>query len=73
MKDEDIPVGARLNLPNGNRYEKTNKGWVDLTDCSGVAAKWCDIHGDCTCSPHEPVDYTCRLHSPLSSHAKDYL
>ncbi len=22
-------------------------------DCTGVAARWCPIHGDCTCDPDE--------------------
>ena len=37
--------------------------------CSGVAARWCDIHGDCECSVEEDFnDDKCPLHSCRSTH-----
>ncbi len=43
-------------------------------DCTGVAARWCPIHGDCVCDREDPsIDYNdpeCPLHSPTSAHAK---
>lgn len=44
-------------------------------NCTGVAATWCPIHGDCECiipdDPEEPVrDDKCSLHSPSSMHAE---
>lgn len=44
-------------------------------ECTGVAAKWCPIHGDCECIEpddlEEPVrDDACPLHSPVSTHAE---
>lgn len=44
--------------------------------CTGVAASWCPVHGDCTCpEPETPTasksfdDPSCPLHSSSSSHA----
>jgi len=47
-------------------------------ECTGIAASWCPIHGDCTCDKYEsgerktevfaePTD--CPLHSRESTHA----
>ena len=47
-----------------------------LEDCTGIAARWCPIHGDCECEPDEDEDYDtrssqdCPLHSPTSTHGK---
>ena len=39
--------------------------------CTGVAARWCPIHGDCECSEEEDYnDEKCTLHSARSSHAE---
>lgn len=42
--------------------------------CSGLAARWCPIHGDCKCPTdetlHELNDPGCPLHAPNSEHAK---
>ena len=46
-------------------------------DCTGVAARWCPIHGDCECDHSEGDEYPgvdedgtpCPLHSPTSTHA----
>ncbi len=40
-------------------------------DCTGVAARWCPIHGDCVCDPDEEQHtQDCPLHSPTSTHAQ---
>lgn len=48
-----------------------------MHECTGVAASWCPIHGDCTCpdraDPTEGRDMnseTCPLHSSDSTHAE---
>lgn len=39
-------------------------------ECTGVAARWCAVHGDCECSEEEDYnDEACPLHSPKSNHA----
>lgn len=44
--------------------------------CTGVSAKWCPVHGDCTC-PNNNGDYDslndddCPLHSASSQHAEE--
>jgi len=40
-------------------------------ECTGLAAKWCPVCGNCTCKdPEESLsDEDCPLHSPHSSHA----
>jgi len=45
-------------------------------ECTGIAATWCPIHGDCTCRPHgdgmadHKDDPTCPLHAPSSPHGE---
>lgn len=44
---------------------------MSVKDCTGVAANWCPIHGDCTCAdPDDKNDLDCPLHSPDCDHAK---
>ena len=44
---------------------------VSVLQCSGVAAVWCPIHGDCTCPDREDLnDIDCPLHSHRSEHAE---
>jgi hypothetical protein len=44
--------------------------------CTGVAATWCPVHGNCSCAldPNTSVrmldDPTCPLHAAESSHAE---
>ena len=43
--------------------------------CTGVAASWCPVHGDCTCprtetGERESESLTCPLHAPNSLHAE---
>ena len=42
----------------------------DEEGCTGVAAAWCPVHGDCTCLERESAldDTDCPLHGILSSH-----
>lgn len=43
--------------------------------CSGVAAAWCPVHGDCVCPSDDAgnrldlTDPDCPLHAPASHHA----
>ncbi len=39
-------------------------------DCTGVAARWCPIHGDCECGEEDMDQAHCPLHSPTSTHAE---
>jgi hypothetical protein len=40
--------------------------------CTGVAARWCPIHGDCECSEEDDYnDQECPLHSIRSTHAEE--
>lgn len=46
----------------------------DRRDCTGVAASWCPVHGDCTCPYDEDngrdhSDFHCPLHGDHSAHA----
>jgi hypothetical protein len=43
--------------------------------CTGLAARWCPIHGDCVCSQHDGGwdaldDPACPLHQTSSTHAE---
>lgn len=44
-------------------------------ECTGVAASWCPVHGDCTC-PRDRDGFreetsTCPLHNETSTHAHE--
>jgi hypothetical protein len=41
------------------------------TECTGVSASWCPIHGDCICDREagEMNNEGCPLHSRASTHA----
>lgn len=51
---------------------------IESETCTGVAATWCPIHGDCRCPRDKDGGYTedglndagCPLHSDESSHAE---
>ncbi len=49
--------------------------WTEVNQCTGVAASWCPVHGDCECPRDEDGgawelnDPDCPLHSPESTHA----
>lgn len=50
---------------------------LESTHCTGVAAAWCPIHGDCLCPRDDDGeardglhDDACPLHSRTSSHAE---
>lgn len=42
-----------------------------ILTCTGLAAVWCPIHGNCRCPDRENAldDPNCPLHSPRSDHA----
>lgn len=49
---------------------------IESARCTGIAASWCPIHGDCLCprnedgEPESDLNYDgCPLHAPSSSHA----
>lgn len=40
-------------------------------DCTGVSARWCPVHGDCTCKDAMDLnDGDCPLHSESSDHGE---
>jgi len=42
-------------------------------ECTGVSARWCPVHGDCTCEPGGDADLDepdCPLHGTASDHAE---
>lgn len=46
--------------------------------CTGIAASWCPVHGDCTCPVNDRNERTltdpdCPLHAPTSPHAEPVL
>jgi hypothetical protein len=44
---------------------------VSAAECTGVAASWCPIHGDCTCKQaYDLNDDRCPLHGSTSDHAE---
>jgi hypothetical protein len=56
--------------------------WIESEDCTGIAAQWCPVHGDCTCPPERVFEHgewvdrvldknhpQCPLHGAASSHA----
>jgi hypothetical protein len=45
---------------------------LGITDCSGLTATWCQVHGDCACPEPEKAlaDPECPLHAPGSDHAE---
>ena len=51
------------------------RAWPNSDDvrCTGIAAGWCPIHGDCTCPEPENCldDPNCPLHSFDSLHAEE--
>lgn len=43
---------------------------VPSRECTGIAATWCPVHGDCACDHQVPADDPlCPLHGPTSDHA----
>lgn len=42
------------------------------TECTGIAASWCPIHGDCTCPDREQEKNSddCPLHGRYSDHPR---
>lgn len=41
----------------------------EVGGCTGVAARWCPLHGTCTCADREDLnDETCPLHATESGH-----
>lgn len=55
--------------------EGIKRAWKHASRCTGIAASWCPIHGDCTCKDSETVareeeDPDCPLHGDASTHAE---
>jgi hypothetical protein len=43
-----------------------------MTECTGISATWCPVHGDCTCrDPDDKNDDDCPLHAAASTHGLD--
>jgi hypothetical protein len=53
---------------------------IESEECTGIAASWCPIHGDCTCPKDDDerrIDddwrgSRCALHGAASSHAEAF-
>jgi hypothetical protein len=48
-------------------------GTTPAPACTGLSARWCPVHGDCTCPPDDSEDlaaHGCPLHSAGSDHAE---
>lgn len=64
--DDSDPVALRARaealIAEASRIESAN--------CTGLAASWCPVHGDCACpEPDTSLDAdACPLHSPRSAH-----
>lgn len=39
-----------------------------MADCTGTAASWCPVHGDCTCPREEDGSPVVRRRQPQSEH-----
>lgn len=40
--------------------------------CTGISARWCPVHGDCTCPDESDLcEEWCPLHGLASSHAEE--
>lgn len=73
-----IPARGMLNLWNVPadverkvREQLAPPPAVEDDECTGVAAKWCPIHGDCKCKLNGHLsDRNCPLHAPDSKHAE---
>lgn len=69
----EAPDGAVLYLPDGGRLERVDGRWENPRRCTGIAARWCPVHGDCACPGGDDAnldDHNCPLHSELSNHAE---
>lgn len=76
-----LPVGGPC---EGFDYINGGCPGHDSAACTGIAARWCPIHGDCTSDPLEDRDdiekpwysdhcseHDCPLHGAGSEHAED--
>lgn len=45
---------------------------IESRECTGLAAAWCPVHGDCSCPERESAmdNPHCPLHRAASSHAE---
>ena len=44
----------------------------EAKECSGLAASWCPVHGDCSCPTGHQFEWpTCPLHGHESTHDED--
>jgi hypothetical protein len=42
-----------------------------VTECTGISAVWCPVHGACCCKSRDDLnDLQCPLHSPYSTHGE---
>lgn len=65
-------------LADANRFYSVHESLLDPVQparCTGTTARWCPIHGDCTC-PDDPNDIrylnadNCPLHDSASPHGE---
>lgn len=68
-----------LSCRYGQPLAPAAKRLLEEQTCTGVAAMWCPLHGDCTCPQPlgeglDPLDHhACPLHGPDSTHAAGLL
>lgn len=51
---------------------------IESAECTGLAASWCPVHGDCTCPRYEDSSFVdgnldsprCPLHGTDSAHGE---
>ena len=75
-----LPVTCCAGTAHGDLVLAIHKALRGETkaECTGLAATWCPIHGDCTCPRNAGGERTlnyinCPLHGSRSAHAEDSL
>jgi len=68
----DYTTAVNLMAPEDRVRELRDRAdAIESSNCTGLTAAWCPVHGDCRCAdPLESMsDAQCPLHAPASSHA----
>lgn len=62
--------------PDGGPSQKpcNCRPYLGAPECTGIAASWCPIHGDCNCPDRETMGHLdgedCPLHNHQSTHGE---
>lgn len=63
-------AAARQDFPRSPQSLRAEADRIESQQCTGVAAVWCPVHGQCICPDREDQNEdACPLHSSSSSHA----